>query len=360
MRHHDRSGAVVGASEGWRDTMNRIRWGVLGTARIATAKVIPAMQRGRWSTVTAIASRDRAKAEAAARALGIPKAYGSYEALLTDPDIDAIYNPLPNHLHGPWTTRAAERGRHVLCEKPIALTAAEARHLLEVRDRTGVRIQEAFMVRTHPQWLTARDLARSGRIGDLRSIAGCFSYYNDDPGNIRNVPEFGGGGLMDIGCYLINTARFIFDREPQRVIGLIDRDPRLRIDRLASMLLDFGDAHAAGTCATQMTPYQRVQILGTRGRIEIRIPFNAPPDRPCRVLVDADGHLSGSGIETIELDTCDQYTIQGDLFSKALLDGTEVPVPLEDAVRNMECIEAVFRSAESGRWERPGSAALAS
>ena len=339
--------------------MKKIRWGVLGVAKIATAKVIPAMQRGQWTSVTAIASRDQARAEAAARALGIAKAYGSYEALLADPDIDAIYNPLPNHLHVPWSIRAAEQGKHVLCEKPIALTAAEARTLVSVRDRTGVRIQEAFMVRTHPQWLKARELARSGRIGDVRSIAGFFSYYNDDPANIRNVPEFGGGGIMDIGCYLINTSRFIFEREPQRVIGLIERDPRLAVDRMASMILDFGGAHTVGTCSTQLAAYQRIQIVGTRGRVEIQIPFNAPPDQPCRVLVDSTGDLTGSGIETLELEVCDQYTLQGDLFSKALLEGRDVPVPLEDAVLNMECIEALFRSAETGRWEQPRAAAVA-
>jgi predicted dehydrogenase len=231
----------------------------------------------------------------------------------------------------------------VLCEKPIALSAAEARELIAVRDRTGVRIQEAFMVRTHPQWVKARDLVRSGAIGELRSMLGHLSYFNDDPGNIRNVPEFGGGGLMDIGCYLINTSRFIFGREPERVFGLIDRDPRLKVDRMASMMLDYGVGHAVGTCSTQMAPYQRMQIFGTRGRIEIEIPFNAPPDRPCRLWVDRDGETT-----VVDLEICDQYTIQGDLFSKAILDGTDVPVPLEDAVRNMECIEAVFRSAEAG------------
>jgi predicted dehydrogenase len=322
----------------------QLRWGVLGVAKIATQKVIPAMQRGTWSTVHGIASRDRAKAEAAARDLGIPKAYGSYDELIADPEIDAIYIPLPNHLHVPWTTRAAEEGKHVLCEKPIALSAAEARQLLAVRDRTGVQIQEAFMVRTHPQWVKAREMVRSGAIGELRSMLGHFSYFNNDPRNIRNVPAFGGGGVMDIGCYLINTARFIFDREPVHVMGLIDRDPRLGVDRTASMLLDFGTGHLAGTCSTQMAPYQRIQIFATRGRIEIEIPFNAPPDRPCRLQVERDGQT-----ESIVLDICDQYTIQGDLFSKAVLDGREVPVPLEDAVRNMECIDAVFRSAESGQ-----------
>jgi predicted dehydrogenase len=334
--------------------MQKVRWGVLGVAKIATDKVIPAMQRGRWSEVTAIASRDRSKAEAAAQQLGIPKAYGSYDALLDDPDVDAVYNPLPNHLHVPWSARAAERRKHVLCEKPIALSAAEARELLAVRDRTGVLIQEAFMVRAHPQWIRARELVQSGRIGQVRSMIGHFSYYNDDPSNIRNIPEFGGGGLMDVGCYLINTSRFIFDREPDRVAGAIDRDPALKTDRVCSMLLDFGGAHLAGTCSTQMAPYQRVQLLGTRGRIEIEIPFNAPPDRWCRIQVDPDGDLRGRSTEEIRFDLCDQYTLQGDLFSKAILDGAGAPVPLEDAVRNMECIEAVLRSAESGRFEKPG------
>jgi predicted dehydrogenase len=335
------------------EAMKKVRWGVLGVARIATEKVIPAMQKGRWSVVTAIASRDRAKAEAAALRLGIPKAYGSYEELLSDPDIDAIYNPLPNHLHVPWTTNAAERGKHVLCEKPIALSAAEARQLLDVRDRTRVKIQEAFMVRTHPQWVRAWELVRGGHIGELRAMLGAFSYFNQDPANIRNIPEFGGGGVMDIGCYLINTSRFIFDREPSRVAGLIERDPSMKVDRLASMLLDFDGGHSAGTCSTQMVPYQRIHIFGTRGRIEVEIPFNAPPDRPCRLFVDSGADLFGGSVQTIELSICDQYTIQADLFSKAILDRTDVPSPLEDAVRNMACIEAVFRSAETGRWESP-------
>ncbi len=334
--------------------MEKLRWGVLGVARIATEKVIPAMMRGRWSTVAAIASRDRAKADAAATRLGLGKAYGSYDELLEDREIDAVYVPLPNHLHVPWSTRAAERGKHVLCEKPIALTAAEARALVAVRDRTGVKIQEAFMVRTHPQWLKARDLVREGGIGTLRSMLGHFSYFNEDADNVRNVAEFGGGGLMDIGCYLINTSRFIFDRAPQRVLGLLDLDPRFGIDRMATLLLDFGGGHAAGTCSTQMIGYQRMHIFGTHGRIELEIPFNAPPDRPCRIFVDRSADWSGRGAVEIQLDTCNQYTIQADLFSKAVREGTDPPVPLEDAVVNMECIEAVFRSARSGCWEEPG------
>jgi predicted dehydrogenase len=330
---------------------NRIRWGVLGVAKIATEKVVPAMQRGRWTTVSAIASRDLAKAQHAARRLGIEKAYGSYEALLADPEIDAVYNPLPNHLHVPWTVKAAETGKHVLCEKPIALNAAEARQLLGVRTRTGVRIQEAFMVRHHPQWLTARELVRGGRIGELRSMAGYFSYFNRDAANIRNVPAFGGGALMDVGCYLVNTSRYIFEREPERVMGLVDRDPDLGTDRMTSMILDFGGGHSVGTCSTQLVWSQRMRIFGTLGSIEIEIPFNAPPDRPTRLVVDAGGGLAGG--DTLELDLCDQYTIQGDRLSKAIIDGTDIPCPIEDAIANMSCIDAVFRSAESGRWEQP-------
>lgn len=333
--------------------MTKVRWGILGVAGIATRKVIPAMQNGQRSTVTAIASRDLQKAQQAAASLDIPKAYGSYEELLDDPQVDAIYNPLPNHLHVPWSARAAERGKHVLCEKPIATTAEEARQLLEVRDRTGVKIQEAFMVRTHPQWQQTRTLVRDGRIGDVRSIIGVFSYFNDDPANVRNVAEWGGGALLDIGCYLINTSRFVLGREPLRVAGAIERDPVFSTDRLTTMLLDYGDAHLAGSCSTQMVYYQRIQIFGTKGLIDLRIPFNAPHDRPCQIVIDTGKDLFGGGQETIEFPTCDQYTIQGDLFSKAILEDTEVPEPLEDAVLNMECIEAVFRSAETGQWEVP-------
>jgi predicted dehydrogenase len=330
--------------------ISTVRWGVLGTAGIATRKVIPAMQRGESSSVVAIASRDNAKARTAAQALGSLKAYGSYEDLLADPEIDAVYNPLPNHLHVPWTIRAAEAGKHVLCEKPIALTAAEAQQLIEIRGRTGVCIQEAFMVRSPPQWIAARDIVRSGRIGDPRSFAGFFSYYNDDPTNIRNVASWGGGGLMDIGCYLVNTSRMIFEREPARVCGLIERDPGMGVDRLTSMMLDFGSAQAIGTCSMQLVPYQRVQILGTRGRVEIPIPFNAPPDHPTRIFVDDGSDLSGAGTETLEFEICDQYTIQGDLFSRAILEGLPAPYPLEDSIRNMRVIDALVQSARAATW----------
>ena len=334
-------------------TTDKVRWGVLGVAKIATEKVIPAMQRGERSAITAIASRDISRAEEAAQRLGIPKAYGSYEELLADPEIEAVYNPLPNHLHVAWSVKAAEAGKHVLCEKPISLTVADARELVAARDRTRVKIQEAFMVRTHPQWLAALEVARSGRLGHVRAIQGIFSYSNLDPENIRNILEFGGGGLMDIGCYPITTSRFIFDEEPRRVLGLVERDPAMKIDRLASAILDFPSGQAIFTCSTQLVAYQRLHIYGTDGRVEIEIPFNAPPDRPCRIFIDDGSDLFGGGIEIRELPTCDQYTIQGDLFSRAVREDSEVPIPLEDAVNNMAVIEAIFRSAETGRWEQP-------
>jgi len=332
---------------------NKIHWGVLSTAAIGMKKVLPAMQKGDWVELSAIASRDLHKAEEAARALGIAKAYGSYEELLADPQIEAIYNPLPNQLHVPWSIKAAEAGKHVLCEKPISMTVAEARSLLAVQERTGVLIGEAFMVRTHPQWLRARELVSSGRIGPLRSIQGFFSYFNKDPKNIRNIAECGGGGLMDIGCYPINTSRFLFGEEPLRVSGLLEKDPTFQTDCLTSAILEFPSGHATFTCSTQIVPYQRMQLLGTKGRIEIEIPFNAPNDRPCRILIDDGRDLSGGGITVETFPTCDQYTIQGDVFSQAVREGTPVPVPMTDAIRNMAVIEAIFRSAKSRAWETP-------
>jgi predicted dehydrogenase len=331
---------------------NKIRWGVLSTAAIGVKKVIPAMQQGQHSTVTAIASRDLAKAQEAAKALGIPTAYGSYEELLADPDIDAIYNPLPNQLHIPWTAKAAEAGKHVLCEKPFSMTVAEAKSLLPIRSRTGVKIGEAFMIRSFPQWLRLRELLKQGRVGELRSVVGVFSYFNVDPTNIRNQMEAGGGALMDIGCYLIQAARYGFAAEPTRVVSRLERDPQMHTDRLTSALLDFPAGQAIFTCSTQLVPYQRVHFLGTRGRIEIEIPFNAPIERPTRIFID-DGDLTGKTITTETFPTANQYIMQGDDFSKAILDNTEVPVPLEDAIKNMAVIEAVFKSADSGAWQTP-------
>ena len=330
--------------------MRKIRWGILSTAAIGVKKVIPAMQLGEYSEVTAIASRDLSRARAAADQLGIERSYGSYEDLLADPDVDAIYNPLPNHLHVPWTIRAAEAGKHVLCEKPLSLTVAEAKSLLPVRDRAGVKIGEAFMIRSFTQWLRVRELLRSGRIGEVRAVMAWFSYFNTDPTNIRNQVESGGGALYDIGCYCIQSARCGFGAEPTRAVGLIERDPTLHTDRLTSALLEFPGGHAVFTCSTQAAPYQRVHFVGTRGRIEIEIPFNAPKDRPTRIFIDETGDIFGTGIVTEEFPTADQYMLQGDAFSRAILDNSEVPVSLEEGIANMAVIEAIFRSAERGVW----------
>jgi predicted dehydrogenase len=331
----------------------KLRWGVLSTASIGLRKVIPGMQKSQLCSVDAIASRDLIKAEEAAKTHGIPKAFGSYEELLADPAIDAIYNPLPNQFHVPWTIKAAEAGKHVLCEKPIALTAAEAQTLLAARDRAGVKIAEAFMIRTHPQWLRAHELITEGRIGELRAIMGIFSYHNVDPANIRNRDDSGGGALLDIGCYLIHASRYAFGRMPARVVGLVDRDPAMSIDRLTSAILDFDTGQSVFTCSTQLVPHQRVQFLGTRGRIELEIPFNAPADRPTRLFIDDGTDITGGRIVTETFAACDQYALQGDAFAKAVFEGGEVPVSIEDAIENMAVIDAIFSSGASGRWEIP-------
>jgi predicted dehydrogenase len=327
--------------------MQKIRWGILGVAKIATEKVIPAMQRGEFCQIAAIASRSLDKAREAATRLAIPQAYGSYEELLADPQIDAIYNPLPNHLHVPWSIRALEAGKHVLCEKPIALSVAEAETLVAAgRQHSHLKLMEAFMYRHHPQWQTAKRLVDEGKIGPLRTVATLFSYHNTDPANVRNQPGIGGGGLMDIGCYPISLSRFLFGREPVRVQGIVDYDPEFTTDRLASAMLDFGDGTATFTCSTQLAPYQRVQIFGTQGRVEIEIPFNAPPDRPCRLW-----HQAENCIDELVMPLCDQYTIQGDLLSRAIFEDTPVPTPIDDAVANMRVIEAIVRAGKSGCWE---------
>ena len=315
------------------------------------------MKASEVSEVTAIASREWARASQAAEALGLPKAYGSYRELVEDPDIDAIYNPLPNHLHKEWTVAAAQAGKHVLCEKPIGMSSAEAREIIAVRDRTAVKIEEAFMVCSHPQWLRAIEICRSGRLGELRSYLGAFSYFNDDPANIRNQASAGGGGLMDIGCYLLTTSRMIFGEEPRRAMGLIERDAADSVgsvDIVTSMMLDFPSGQAIGTCSTRTVPYQRVQVFGTKGRLELEIPFNVPNDRPCRLVLDDGRDLFGGGREIIEIKTCDQYRVQGDLFSEAILNDAPLAYPLEKSLENMRWIEAIFRSAETGRWEDVG------
>ncbi len=329
--------------------MAKINWGILGTAKIAVNKVIPALQKSTLGTVAAIASRDAFKARAVASQLGIARVHDSYEALLADPAIDAVYIPLPNHLHVPWSLRALAAGKHVLCEKPIALNAREAADLaVAARKYPRQKIMEAFMYRFHPQWQRAREIIASGGIGELRLMHSHFSYWNVDPNNIRNMGAVGGGGMMDIGCYCVSFARWLYGAEPRRVLGLVEIDPSFGTDRLASGLLDFGCGTATFTCSTQLSPFQRVNIFGTEGRLEIEIPVNAPPDRAARLW-----HQHGATVTAITLETCDQYTLQADAFARAILDDTPVPTPLDDAVGNMRTIEAVLASARAGTWLTP-------
>src|SRR5579859_1052084 len=326
--------------------MPRIRWGVLSTARIGVNHVIPAMQQGAHTEVMAIASREQQRAETVARQFGIARAYGSYPELLADPDLDAVYIPLPNDQHVPWSIKALEAGKHVLCEKPIALTADEAQTLVDAAAHyPKLKVMEAFMYRFHPQWLRAKALADGGAIGDVRTIQSFFSYSNLDASNIRNQVEHGGGGLMDIGCYNISLSRFIFGEEPRRVCSTVEYDPTFGTDRLVSALLDFPRGTATFTCSTQLSSYQRVNVVGTTGRIEIEIPVNAPAKRPCRIW-----HAHDSTIDELVFDISNQYSLQADAFSRAITEDGPVPTPLQDAVANMRVIDAVYRSGREGTW----------
>lgn len=332
----------------------KVKWGILSTAPIAQRRVLPAMRDCQYAEVVAIGSRSLERAKAVAGQFSIPRAYGTYEDLLGDPGVEAIYNPLPNHLHVEWSIRAASRGKHVLVEKPLSMNVAEARRLLEARDDYHVKIGEAFMVRTHPQWLRAVEVIHSGRIGKLRSILGYFSYFNVDPENTRNIAAYGGGALMDIGCYPIKTSRWVFGEEPVRVIGCVERDPSFKTDRLSSAILEFPTGQCVFTVSTQVVYYQKMQFFGTAGRVDIEIPFNAPIDKPCRILIDDCKNLYASGSAVVEeIPICNQFTIQADLFSQAIRNDTEVPNPLEDSICNVAVIEALFRSAHSHRWESP-------
>ncbi|HEY2146869.1 MAG TPA: Gfo/Idh/MocA family oxidoreductase, partial [Pirellulales bacterium] len=263
-------------------------------------------------------------------------------------NVDAVYNPLPNNLHVPWSIKALEAGKHVLCEKPIALSAAQARELVAAgRRHPQLKLMEAFMYRHHPQWKLAKQLVDTGQIGTLRTIQTFFSFFNDDPANIRHDPTLGGGSLMDVGCYAVSLSRWLFNGQPRQVLGLIDDDPRFKVDRSASAILDFGHGTATFTCSMQVAPLQQVHIVGNEGRIDLcEVPFNAPNDRPCTVR-----YSRGSELHSINCEICDQYTIQGDLFAEAILNDAAVPTPIEDAVANMEVIEAIVASGKSGAWQ---------
>lgn len=329
--------------------MEKIRWGILSTAKIGLKQVIPAIQAGELSEVLAIASRSLEKAQVAASSLGIEKAYGSYEALLEDPEVDCIYNPLPNNLHMEWTIKAMEAGKHVLCEKPIGLTDAEVKSMISVRDRTGMKAGEAFMVKSNPQWIETRERVRRGEVGEPRLIQGMFSYFNADPSNIRNIPELGGGGMWDIGCYCSTLSRYLFEEEPIRLVSKLEFDPEMKTDRLGSVIMEFPSGQSVFSASTQLVAYQRMHLFGTKGHLEVRIPFNAPNDRACTVSQDI-GSILLDEITTHSYPVMDQYTLMSDAFSRAILSNGEVPVPLEDALNNTKVLSAIFESAKSGQW----------
>ncbi len=332
--------------------MDPVKWGILSTANIGLQFVVPAMQRGEHCDIVAIASREGAKAESAARTLGIPRSFGSYDALLADPDVEAVYNPLPNHLHVEWSIRALEAGKHVLCEKPIGMNAAEVEALIAARDRTGLVVEEAFMVRDHPQWSRIRDVTASGRIGELRAVQIAYTYNNTNPRDIRNQLETGGGGTYDLGCYACTIARLIFGHEPQRALALMDRDPTFGVDRLSSAILEFPAGHANIYVSTQTARYQQVQILGSEGWIRAEVPFAHPPTLAARLSIGADERPGTEAAETIRFEPVDQYTLQGDRFSRLVRGEDAVAWPLEVGMANMRVLDALFRSAESGAWER--------
>ncbi len=326
--------------------MNELRWGVLSTADIGRTKVVPAMQRAARTRIVAVASREADKAHEYAAALSIPKVHGSYQELLADPDIDAVYIPLPNHMHAEWVTAAARAKKHVLCEKPLAMNAADAARMVAVAEQEGVILVEAFMYRLHPSWQKVRELVAGGRIGRLIAIQSWFGYYNDDPGNIRNIVEAGGGALYDVGCYCVNLSRMLFDGEPHRVVGSVVRDPNLGVDVLTSGLLEFDQGTATFMCSTRTETDQRVHIYGTTGRISIGIPFNIPPDRPTEIYVTSGGNAPvAPATETITFPTADPYTVQAEFFAAAVLDGTPLPFLPSDAVGNMRVIDLLFETA---------------
>lgn len=324
-------------------TPNPLRWGVLGAADIAVQKVIPAISAYREGRVEAISSRTEDRAKATAERLGIPKSFGSYQSLLDDPEIEAVYIPLPNHLHMEWTLAAAAAGKHVLCEKPLAMSSADAQTMIDACDAAGVKLMEAFMYRLHPMWAEVRRLVDDGAIGELVAIQSLFSYFNDDPADIRSIPEFGGGALYDIGCYPVNVARMLFKSEPSKVKSSIRRDPDFGIDIVTSAVLDFGGRHATFTCSTRMEDHQWVGIEGTEGRLVVEIPYNIPSDRSTHILRYAGGEPPVEpGLEIHEVPAANQYGIQADAFARAVRDDTPVPTPVQDAVGNLTVIEQIF------------------
>jgi len=317
---------------------SKVKWGILSTASIGAEHVIPAMMRGKYCDIKAIASRSIDSARKVAGRFSIPKAYGSYDELLKDDEIEAVYIPLPNHLHVTWSIKALQAGKHVLVEKPIGLSSDEARKLLaESMKYPKLKIMEAFMYRHHPQWIKVKELVENEKIGKLKTIQSSFSFFEDSPASIVNHKDYGGGSLMDIGCYPISLSRFLFNAEPKKVYAKIEYHPEFKTDTLATAILEFEEGTSSFFSSTLMPDNQQVEIFGTKGRIELEIPFTPIADKPSKIWLYIEDEK-----EEIVLDSCDQYTIQGDLFSLAILNDSLVPTPLKDAVENMKVIERLF------------------
>jgi predicted dehydrogenase len=327
--------------------MKPVVWGVLSVSGHYKLRVHTPIQKTSLLEMRAIASRSGQKAADAARSLGIPKSYDSYEELLADPEIEAVYIPLPNHLHAQWVKKAADAGKHILCEKPFAMDAGEAADAAWYAESKGVLLMEACMYRFHPLWQRAREIVRTGEIGAVHAIQAIFTYSNKDPANIRNIPEAGGGGIPDIGYYAVSSARFLLDREPDRTVSLVHRDPVLETDILSSAILDFGSARALFTVATQTFPAQRVEVFGASGSISLPQCFNIFPDVPSQILIS-----TSLGTRTVSHPAVDQYALLFEGFSKAVREGGPVPIPLRDAVENMKVLDAIFRSEKTGGWEK--------
>ncbi|MEQ1768704.1 MAG: Gfo/Idh/MocA family oxidoreductase [Devosia sp.] len=329
----------------------KVRWGIVSTANIGVKKVIPGIMKSPHSEVVALGSRDAGKARAALDELGLTnaRAYGNYAELYSDPDIDAIYNPLPNHLHVPETLAAAKAGKHVLCEKPIGLDVADAERLRAIPK--NVLVTEAFMVRYHPQWMRAREIAASGELGTVHAIRAVFTYFLDDPSNVRNIADIGGGGIMDVGCYPVVASRYIFGAEPKRVVALVDRDPNFKTDRLASVIADYGNGRQLSfICGTQSAGNQKVEIIGTKGRAEVIVPFNALPDERSAIEIDTGAPFDRSLARREIIRPVDQYTEQAEHFALAVLGEKTLPWGIEDAIAQMKVLDAIFKSEKTGAW----------
>ncbi|MGO9309842.1 MAG: Gfo/Idh/MocA family protein [Spirochaetia bacterium] len=327
--------------------MKPVAWGVLSVSTHYGLRIHTYLRKSPLVQLRGIASRSRKRAEEAARELGMPRAYGSYEELLADKEIEAVYIPLPNHLHAEWVRKAADAGKHVLCEKPFAMNAQEAEAAIAHAKVKGVLVMEAFMYRYHPQWKRAREIVKAGEIGAVHLVSTLFTYMLEDPTNIRNILSAGGGGIPDIGCYAVSCARFLIGREPTRVISLVHRDPKLGTDILASGILDFGTIRSMFTVGTQTHPVQRVDALGSGGEISVLLPFNAYPDTPLQLSV-----TTGLGTRQVYSPPTDQYVEMFEAFSRAIREGDAAPTPPEDAVANMKVLDALFRSEKSGAWEK--------